>query len=124
LTFGWVDGVPAAVGFNLVPNFLGEGDRPENTIKLESPFDAFFTMSPIKQQLLDAIEQAPEAVIEQILRDILTPKHPLETLIQSGRIIAPSGSRSPIDETAFQTFTQTLTGTTLSDLITDDRQQW
>jgi hypothetical protein len=86
--------------------------------------DGIAIMSPIKQQFIDAIEQAPEAVIEQILRDLLTPKHPLQTLIQSGRIIPPSGIHSPIDETAFQTFTQSLTGTSLSDLIIDDRQQW
>jgi hypothetical protein len=81
-------------------------------------------MSPIKQQLLKAIEEAPEELIEQILQDLLTPKNPLQNLIQSGRIIAPSRSRNPIDETEFQTFTQSLTGTSLSDLIIDDREQW
>jgi hypothetical protein len=92
--------------------------------KIGESFDVLLNMSPIKQQLLEAIEKAPEDVIERILRDLLPPKNPLQTLIQSGRIIAPSRSQNPIDETEFQTFTQSLSGTTLSDLIIDDRGQW
>jgi hypothetical protein len=67
---------------------------------------------------------APEEVIERILRELLPPNSPLQTLIQSGRIIAPSRSRNLIDETEFRTFTQSLTGTSLSDLIIADREQW
>jgi hypothetical protein len=81
-------------------------------------------MSPIKQQLLDAIEQAPEDVIERLLQDLLNPKNPLQTLIQSGRIIAPSSPKNPTDETEFQTFIQSLPKTTLSDIIIHDRDQW
>jgi hypothetical protein len=95
---------------------------PQNAIKSEESFDVIITMSPIKQQLLKAIEEAPEEVIEQILQALQTPKNPLQTLIQSGRIIAPSRIRNPIEEAEFQTFS--LTGTTLSDLIIDDREQW
>jgi hypothetical protein len=89
--------------------------------KIGESFDVLPNMSPIKQQLLEAIEKAPEDVIERILRDLLPPHNPLQTLIQSGRIIAPSRSQNPIDETEFQTFTQSLSGTTLSDLISE---QW
>jgi hypothetical protein len=92
--------------------------------KIEESFDMLFNMSPIKQQLLEAIEEAPEEVIERILRDLLSPKNPLQNLIQSGRIIAPSHSQNPINETEFQAFTQSHTGTTLSDLIIGDRGQW
>jgi hypothetical protein len=81
-------------------------------------------MSSIKQQLLDAIEQAPEDIIERILKDLLNAKNPLQTLIQSGRIIAPSCPQDPTDETEFQTFIQSLPSTTLSDVIIHDRDQW
>ena len=81
-------------------------------------------MSPIKQQLLDAIEQAPEDVIERLLQDLLTSKNPLQTLIQSGRVISPSRPQDSIDETEFQTFIQSLPRTTLSDIIIHDRDQW
>ena len=62
-------------------------------------------MSPPKQQLIDAIEQAPEDVTERFLQDLLNPKKPLQVLIQSGRIIALSRPQDPIDEIEFQTFT-------------------
>jgi hypothetical protein len=106
------------------PSFFREGQSALNYSKIAASFDVIINMSPIKQQLLKAIEEAPEELIEQILQDLLTPKNPLQNLIQSGRIIAPSRSRNPIDETEFQTFTQSLTGTSLSDLIIDDREQW
>jgi hypothetical protein len=81
-------------------------------------------MSPIKQQLLNAIEQAPEDVIERLLQDLLAPNNPLQPLIQSGRIIAPSLPQHPTNEIEFQTFIQSLPTTTLSDLIIHDRDQW
>jgi hypothetical protein len=103
---------------------FGEGQSALKCSKIASSFDVMINMSPIKQQLLKAIEEAPEELIEQILQDLLTPKNPLQNLIHSGRIIAPSRSRNPIEETEFQAFTQSLTGTSLSDLIIDDREQW
>jgi hypothetical protein len=92
--------------------------------KIGKSFDAIVNMSPIKQQLLNAIEQAPEDVIERLLQDLLTPTNPLQSLIQSGRIIAPSRPQDPKHETEFQTFIQSLPSTTLSDLIINDRDQW
>jgi hypothetical protein len=68
-------------------------------------FDAIVNMSPPKQQLINAIEQAPEDVTERLLQDLLNPKKPLQVLIQSGRIIALSRPQDPIDEIEFQTFT-------------------
>ncbi len=83
-------------------------------------------MSPIKQQLLDAIDQVPDETLAQLLDLLprLSPENPLQTLINNGRIIAPSGLRTPIDDTELQTFTRSLTGVTLSDLIIRDRNQW
>jgi len=71
-----------------------------------------------------AIEQAPEDLIERLLHDLLNSKNPLQSLIQSGRIISPSRPQAPTDEAEFQIFTQSLPRTTLSDIIIDDRDQW